>query len=324
MNCTGTNQPAAVAVLVTYRPEPETRETVEALLAQFGTVIVVDNGSGPTAEAVLHQLARLPRTELIALPENRGIATALNLGTGRARERSADWVGWFDQDSRPPARYLEALLRAHATCPWQDRVGLLAPTHLDITHIPSGEPSAGRPSSCRPVWTAMSSGCLLPAHIFDAVGYLDESLFIDYVDFEFCLRLRRAGYLVCRVNGVYLPHRLGVPRQVGYGPFRLTVRSHPPWRYYYRTRNRLLLYRRYARTAPLWCMRDLLWLVIDGLKAGLLEEKRGQCLQCSLRGLWDALRHRTGVAMLPPGSGVASRPASDSPRQPVSRVPPVR
>ncbi|MCS7090301.1 MAG: glycosyltransferase family 2 protein [Verrucomicrobiota bacterium] len=292
---------SAAALVVTYQPSSDVITNVEALKDQFGKVFVLDNGSSASSEPIFEGL-RQRGAHVVRLPSNVGIAGALNVGVRRVLAEGYRWVGLFDQDSAVPPFYLGALRRAYQACPWRAQIGVLAPEHVAAEN--PGDAMSRLPVglACRPVWTVMSSGSVVWTNVFETVGLFDERLFIDYVDFEFCLRVRLGGYKICRVSGLRLPHRLGRARQVGWGPFRRVIRSHPAWRYYYRTRNRVYLYKRYALRLPLWCIMDAGWLVLDAVKAGLLEEHPLDCFRWTLRGLCDALAGRTGFLVRPPAT----------------------
>lgn len=291
----------AGAVMVTHHPPGEVRASATLLAGQFRRVWIVDNGSGPAFDGVLNELARLPSTTLVRLPSNWGIAAALNVGMTQLLDCGARWVALFDQDTWIPPGYLTAMLETWRLCPQAERLGLLAPDHVQRG---SGEDLPLRPalgSTCRLVRTAISSGSLVCARAYRAVGGFDESLFIDYVDFDFCLRLRRAGYVLGRVPGIRVSHSLGEGRVVRLGPCRLRIRSHRPWRYYYIFRNRILMYRRFWVADPVWCLHDLFWFLLDGLKAGLLEKERKECVRWMMQGIRDGLSGRRGIRVLPPG-----------------------
>jgi len=55
----------------------------------------------------------------------------------------------------------------------------------------------------------LSSGSLVPLDVIDKVGGMEEELFIDQVDTEWCLRARSMGYRVFGAFGAILEHRLG-------------------------------------------------------------------------------------------------------------------
>jgi len=48
----------------------------------------------------------------------------------------------------------------------------------------------------------IASGCLIPADVLRDVGLMDDALFIDHVDTDWCMRARARGYRllgVCEV-----------------------------------------------------------------------------------------------------------------------------
>jgi rhamnosyltransferase len=140
----------------------------------------------------------------------------------------------------------------------------------------------------------MTSGSLIRADVFAKVGFYDEAMFIDYVDFEFCLRLQRGGFTIVNAPQVTLCHELGAVQTRTLLGWRISVRVHSAWRYYYIMRNRVVLLLRYGWAFRRWALRDASWIPLELGRMALLEDQRGAKLRCALRGLWDGLRGRTG------------------------------
>ena len=69
-----------VAVVVTYRPEDDCRELLDALGAQCAAVVVIDNGSGSQFVAGLAAACSASGAEFVGLAQNVGIAAAQNCG----------------------------------------------------------------------------------------------------------------------------------------------------------------------------------------------------------------------------------------------------
>ena len=167
-------------------------------MASRGRILIVDNGSSPQSLEPLRRVALGIAATVVPLGSNLGIATALNTGLRLAHEQGFRWLATFDQDSRASATMLDEMTQALAAYPESDRVGLVAPRHRDrrvgITV------SDGRREQVGPDWTVirttMTSGNLVNIAIAQAVGGFDDSLFIDYVDHDFCLRLRAHGYRI--------------------------------------------------------------------------------------------------------------------------------
>ena len=57
----------------------------------------------------------------------------------------------------------------------------------------------------------ITSGSLLALAVFRRVGPMREDFFIDAVDFQYCLRLRRHGYKVIETLLPTLIHPIGAP-----------------------------------------------------------------------------------------------------------------
>ena len=62
-------------------------------------------------------------------------------------------------------------------------------------------------------------------------------MFIDSVDFEFCYRVRQAGYQVIQVKEVRLLHEIGNCRKRRFLFWKVNVTSHSAFRKYYIARN---------------------------------------------------------------------------------------
>ena len=65
--------------------------------------------------------------------------------------------------------------------------------------------------------SVVSSGSLVKAEAVRKAGYPRADFFIDFVDHEFNLRLRRHGYQIAVIRESGLSHRIGQPQQVRFG-----------------------------------------------------------------------------------------------------------
>jgi rhamnosyltransferase len=256
-----------VAVVPAYQPGPNLTVLVRSLLDQTSGVVVVDDGS-PTPSDVL-SAAEEQRARVIRHDSNRGIAAALNTGIREAMESAPTAVLTVDQDSEVPDGYIAALMRAWTKAEQSGlRVGLVAPEHV------SGLPDqrSGR--------VPVQSGLLIPSATLRQVGEFDESLVIDGVDDDFALRCLDSGLALLVAHGTRLGHRLGETHEVRIVGRTVTLTRSAPFRYYYLTRNRIRLVRRYGRRHPGWSARQIagvaghlgLVLVFDPGRADRLRE----------------------------------------------------
>jgi len=285
------------AAVVTYFPEPESAENLLALAPQVGRVLLIDNGSPPQSLEPLEAIARKIDASLVRLNGNLGIAAALNMGLRVAASQGFGWLATFDQDSRATPQMLENMAQALASYPERDRVGLIAPLHKDrrvgVTVSDGGREQAG------PGWnvirTTMTSGNLVNIAAAQAVGGFDDSLFIDYVDHEFCLRLRRRGYRILEATRAVLNHALGNMELRSLGVARMGITHHSALRRYYITRNRMLVWRGYWRAEPAWVLRDMRRFLSESAGIMLFEKDAGAKMRMTLRGIRDASRNVRGA-----------------------------
>src|SRR5258708_2857994 len=239
------------AVMVTYNPEPSVEQNIRALLPQVDKLIIVDNHSAPPIRVFLAAVAAACNFEVIWNDENLGLAAALNTGIRRALADGYPWIATFDEDSRVSPGFIETMLKAHASCPFRDQVGLIGPYHLLFPEDPAARALLGELTPpFREMPAVLQSGSLFSSEGLRRVGLLDESFFIDYVDFEFCLRLRKHGLRIIEAVNAVLVHRVGNPTAHTVLNKTCVVFNHSPLRHYYVARNLLRLYTRYLSFAP--------------------------------------------------------------------------
>jgi rhamnosyltransferase len=245
-----TPDPAArvVAVVTAFRPGAELLGNLDAIRAQVARVVVVDDSGGGAPNA-LDGVAD-PAIEIVRLPSNEGIAHALNVGIRLALGDGVDAVVTFDQDSAPAPGFVDALVaewgRARAA---GRRTGLVVPAGFGgAPMVQAGREDRGFLVPRHPI----QSGALWARELLEDCGPFWDELFIDAVDTEYFARLRVRGWDAVAVAGVDLPHRLGTQqpltvlgRAVRFRGRALEFSVSTPFRYYYRARNALVVFRRY-------------------------------------------------------------------------------
>lgn len=285
------------AIVVTFHPGSEVMENLTTLRPQVAGLIVVDNGSSAAERYALHSAAATLAFELIENGENLGIATALNIGIRRAQALGFSWVLLFDQDSRITDGFTAAMRQCFESSRWGSRLAILVPRYTDMRHG-SPIPADWVPGSG--LETAMTSGTLMRLSTFQQQGAFLDGLFIDSVDCEYSLRLRRAGLILDQCPHAVLLHSPGSPTYrtiLGSSPF--VVDNYSPIRRYYQLRNRLWICRHYWLSFPGYCFKLLIVSAKDFVKILLCETGNAKKLRFFLRGVFDGLRGRMGPLNLP-------------------------
>jgi len=279
------------AVIVTYNATTELLENIAAIRPQVSRLVVVDNGSRPEGIALVESARAKFDCELIRNDSNLGIAAALNIGVGHAMSHGYKHAIFFDQDSIVgDHKYVTSMLEVYNARNQSDRVAIVVPRYIDRSSgaaLPLSKTRDGR------LLTSITSGSLVPTHIFRTLGLHDESLYMDYVDIEFSLRCRRAGYAIVEAPRAILRHSLGQLTTHDLGRKAFSSTNHDSSRRYYITRNRLLLMGKYWRDWP-WFIRELRAFCFEFIKIVLVEQNKSDKLHNMVRGSVDAYKNRTG------------------------------
>ncbi|MDZ7651135.1 MAG: glycosyltransferase family 2 protein [Burkholderiaceae bacterium] len=291
-----------LATIVSYEPDRDALgHLVETLLAGGIDVLIVDNSESESGRVSAQAVAAAFGADFIGNPLNIGVAAAQNVGLRLARERGLPYVLLLDQDSTLQVdtveRLVAALVRlreagepaAAVGASFVDpRSGYQAP-FAQLRHVRMNKlwPTPGAPAECD---VLISSGCLLALDAVERIGLLDESLFIDYVDFEWCLRAQSAGYKLFGVAEATMDHTIGDSSIMVLGR---VITLHSPVRNYYFIRNALLFARKPYLTLR-WRIHLLYRVVAQFALFGLLCPQRLRRTGWMLRGLWDGALGRAG------------------------------
>lgn len=289
---------AVSCVVTTFAPTGELLDNLRAVIGQVDDVVVVDDGTGPDADDVLAAAEALG-ARILRLPENVGIAAALNAGVEAVLGVAAaapDGVLFLDQDSHVGADFVRTLVSAHVAAVRAGMpVAATAPQFFAGVSQTRGE-RHGHVIARHPI----QSGLLVASTALWELGGFRDDLFIDLVDTEFAMRAESHGWVMVAASGLDLPHSLG--RQVGLSVFGRMLRTRAgavagftvstPFRYYYRARNRIAVNRAYRRTRPFAVARATLlelrhyviaWLAVRDrralvgiLRAGRADGRRGR------------------------------------------------
>jgi rhamnosyltransferase len=144
--------------------------------------------------------------------------------------------------------------------------------------------------------------------VFAHCGSFDESFFMDYVDHEFCFRVRRHGLRVIQANHAVLQHQLGSPTLHRILGRQFVTSNYSPNRRYHQARNRLIFYRRYFDSNADWIAIEVARWVREVLKMVIVERDRKRKLASIVRGIWDGIRDSSAPHVQNAGL-VACRPS---------------
>lgn len=297
------------AAIVTFNPTAALPQLVQSLATAGIPVMLVDNASTTGGEYLA--AAELAGAVITALDTNTGVAGALQAALDAT---DADWLLTLDQDTVATPEAIIQLIGSPAL----DRptVAVVAPVVLDrATGIPlQGDPTA---NDWYGVERVITSGALCRIVALRAVGGFRTDLVIDFVDWDLCVRLRAARWLLAIEPGSVIEHSIGratrhrVPL-LG----EVTTTNHSPDRQYYKYRNYLLLLRggRLGQDTG-WTLREALGLGLGVGKVLAFEDQKAAKLAAIAQGVRDGARGRGGPRR-PPGRTDSPRPTPVAARAP--------
>jgi GT2 family glycosyltransferase len=299
--------PRVSAVIVTYR----SREALPACLQSLREcaervrleVIVVDNDSGDGTPNWIQ--SKFSEVRVIANPDNRGFARAVNQGLSHAR---GEFLLVLNPDCVMPPVALERLVGAARA---RRDVAAVAPTLLDGASRPArscgrfpnlwtlfcdhlglartfpdsrlfgGYKYGGCPrETLRRVDWASGAALLIPRSAYERVGGLDENFFMYMEEVDWCRR--------CAAHGLSV-HYVPEARIVHYG--QLSSRHVPSATYLHNLRSRVYYFRKHHGRAAAEVVKVILlaslvlkWCVSVGARTPLT----GHVYAAGLNAVWAA------------------------------------
>ncbi len=256
-----------VAAYITAYQELEALDkTVTAIQRQSYPVeemFIVDN-----SRTELVSGNRYKNTAVEFHPENLGVAGGLKIAINWAIEKGYDFLWLFDQDSEPGSDVLEKLLvKHHELSESGEKIGILAPVILDINTkqevagcvfqryklVPI--PGCSEIKDFYRCDGVITSGSLVDISIAKHVEPPIEELFLDAVDYAYCMNFRNKGYEIIVVKDTIMKHRIGnyskVKDRFVKGNEVITFICSPS-RYYYACRNHTFFETRTSEKAMLY------------------------------------------------------------------------
>ena len=280
------------AAIITYNPDTEFARAIRMLRPQVGRLVVVDNHSQPPIVARLRTLSDEFDFSLIENPDNYGIGTGLNQSIEWIRENAnCDFVLFFDQDSFISETFVAEMTAEYRKHAESEKVFVVMPkivfqrTGATYTH----------PASQGRYLVAQTSGSLMPLLVFKEEGLYRQDLFIDYVDYEFCLRAASHGWKIVYCESAVLQHDPGHAKQFSlFGIKKVTTTNHSPVRRYYLMRNGIWTVRQYATLYPRWAIGHAWQMMKEMVRVLIFEHNRRGIVAMWLRAVRDVVRSRFG------------------------------
>ena len=235
------------AIFITYNPDLFLlKKSLYSLYQQVDSLLIIDNGSDNILE-IKKLVGVVKNCHIINLIDNVGIAAATNIGLKYFLNEHFDYVVLSDQDSVYSDNYIQIFYQALKETIYFRNVAVFAPCVFDKVSnqyrrfyykktiwLTQKHPDM----DYSVVFQAIASGLIIKLSCLRDIGFMNEKLFIDSVDFEWCWRVSYFGYKIIGCKELLIFHTLG-NEVCKIGKKKISV--HNDLRCYYITRNTLYL-----------------------------------------------------------------------------------
>ncbi len=266
-----------IAGIVTlYHPTDKDIKNIDTYLNDIDKLYIIDNTEDKDNES------RIPKSRKIEYHfkgENIGVATALNMGAEFAIKDGYSYLLTMDQDTTFKDGVMDKLKEAINKFDMK-KVGIITPWHNTKVPLKEIDEEYDYPP------TIITSGNILNLDIWKKIGGFKDDFFIDGVDIEYSLNLRKHGYQIVRVVKARVDHELGdIKYKKLFGKTYLCS-NYPAIRRYYIMRNNHYIFDMYKDFDPNIC-----WSLLEqkrNMKSVLLFEKdKYRKIRNYFRGLRD-------------------------------------
>lgn len=264
--------------------------------------VIIDNQSSDDTPALLQHFAQHDASNVTFIQHDiNNFAKAQNIGIRHCLKQGCDWIMLLDHDSLPDIHMLYAMHNIWHSYDDNHTIGMMIPNLKDrfsernaryirhirkLLYIKSG---FGKKAYLDDVLVAISSGALIPATLFRNVGMMNEAFHIDYVDYDFSLRVVQRKKRIVAVKDALLYHQLGISKDHHMIGLRITTTNHNAVRRYTIYRNRLLCWKRHGRALPAFIIFDGAAIIYDIFKIICFEKDKKNKFRAIWRGIKDAL-----------------------------------
>jgi GT2 family glycosyltransferase len=246
-------KPKVAIVVLAYNNYADTRECLQSILKldyPALTIWLVDNGSQDgTAQLVTLEF---PTVYVIQTGRNLGVAGGFNTGIVAALEKGAEYVFILNNDTVVESNVIRVLVAEAQTHP---DYGILMPKILyykarsriwsigaryrlfppAIVMIGRGKEDSLHYNKPRFLEYAPACALLIPRRVFERVGLLDDGYFFFYEDWDYSLRVRKAGYKIVYIPQACIYHKVSRTVQMqGRSPFFWRTWGYSGGRFYRR------------------------------------------------------------------------------------------
>lgn len=284
------NEIRVVCIIVAYNDYNSLYRCIDSIEKQATHIIVVDNSTNGMEFKYHHQLIYINNHA------NLGLSKALNIGIVEALKLECDWICLLDQDSQLSQDMLHVMLNSYKKNKDKNKIAQIVPTVYDQYRQKYLPALIYDRFSLRKIYQnkedcfvsfQITSGSMIKIDLLKEIGFMDENLFIDYIDYDYSFRILKKEYKILLSSDAILYHALGEVKQKCF----FSYVEHSSFRIFHQVRNRIILIEKHGRRFPYFVIKELLNLFLKLGKIILLENNKLVKIKNYFIGLIDGIKY---------------------------------
>jgi len=281
------------AAVVLYNPEEDVLSNIFSYSRIVEKVFIIDNSEKRNQE-VVDLLQDNEKLIYVFNGENIGVAGALNLAAKKAIEMGFGFLLTMDQDSRfLNSQMADCYGNVFGRLDNLNNIAVISLATRSENRINKELIKIARekPFFYKNSLLAITSGSWINLNLYRKIGEFNEALFIDVVDYDYCLRARLLNFGVIHFVNLFILHKGGIPKII----FNRNIPLYSPLRMYYITRNHLYFWLRYFGKFPVLIIKNIYaTLVFCLLFQIIFNRERFSVLIRVFRGFIDFVFNKYG------------------------------
>ena len=282
------------AIVTTFLPDDRLNERVGLIQEQVGFVVIVDDGECNDNVLKLNKLFKGAKNVYVHHNlRNVGVATSLNTGISIAKERGYRWILTLDDDSLVNPNLVDRLINGLKNIKLNKPIGLIGMSWIAPYAVIKSDHFSNKVTYLEKRGI-ITSGSLFSMETYDKVGTFRDEFYIDSVDYDYCLRARKLGFAIIKLDEVGFVHSLGRSNDFWLMGLPVVVENHEAFRMYYWFRNSIVLALEYLRNDTLYSVAVLIAQTNKIIRILLFERDKSLKLVEAFRGVRDGLQRKLG------------------------------
>lgn len=270
----------AVGIVLYNSDVDKIRKTIDEYKDEAEKIILIDNNS-KNIDEIEKVVSKFTNVILIRNEKNEGIAKALNQILEKSLSMEINYLLTLDQDSFLQLDFLQKMVQYI-----NDDVAIVCPEIIDLNKKKNKLIS----EEYIQIERCITSGSLMNLKVCKDVGLFDEKMFIDYVDFDYCKRIRLKGYKILKIKDCFLKHEIGKRSIKKFFGIYVYPTNHSSFRVYYYFRNMRYYYLKFKRQMTVKeKINEIIRLYWKYISIVLYEEDKKEKLNSAKKGFKDAI-----------------------------------